>query len=205
MPYRIVVTLSLLALTATLAAAQDNPPKGGKAQDAPSPVTESKGPAPTGSYGRFLVGDSAPDIDLHDQDERRFHLSDARRERPWLIVFARQPEDLREVERAREDVQSLGVGLVAIAPFRRARLMPMIPNPRVRLLTDGPSWTARIYGAYDPVTSNPRPAVFLVDRAGHILWLMSGGIPTSTDLARLSREALEQAGQRTSEGQPALH
>lgn len=205
MPIRIVVALFLLALTAALAAAQDNPPKGSKSRDAPSPVTTSPAPSPSAGYGRFLVGDSAPDIDLHDQDERRFHLTEARRERPWLIVFARQPEDLREVERARVDVESLGVGLAAIAPFRRTRLLHMIPNPHVTLLTDGPSWTARVYGVFDPVTSNPRPAVFLVDRSGHILWLMSGGIPTSTDLARLSREALEQAGQRPAEPQPALH
>ncbi|MEP7028055.1 MAG: redoxin domain-containing protein [Candidatus Eisenbacteria bacterium] len=187
------------------ARAQGGRGKGGRLPDAPSPTQSSQGPPPNSRYaGRYLVGDAAPDIDLRDQDDQRFRLSAARREKPWLVVFARTPRDLVEAEHAYDGETALGVGVIAIAPFRRVRVAKLIPEPRVRLLTDGASIIARIYGVFDAVTSNPRPAVFLVDRAGHILWFIAGGIPESDELTRLTREALEQAGLREPAPQPGL-
>lgn len=196
----------LLVGAAPDARAQGSPAKGTHIENAPSPTTPVQGPPPVSRFGgRFLVGDSAPDIDLRDHAERRFHLAEARREKPWLIVFARTPEDLVEVERALPGATALGVGLVAIAPFHRDRVTPLIADSQVSLLNDGASRTARVYGVFDAVTSNPRPGVFLVDRSGHILWFMSGGIPGSEELTRLTREALERAGQRLPEPPPSIH
>jgi peroxiredoxin len=195
--------LALCAL-ATFAFAQE-PGKGSRPEDAPPAVNPSQGPPPVSRYGRFLVGDAAPDIDLRDQREERFHLTSARREKPWLIVFARTADDVLRVEDVDQDLENLGIGVVAIAPFRRDRLKTRIADPHVRLLTDGASITARVYGVFDAVTSNPRPAVYLIDRAGKILMLMSGGFPGDGELVRLTREALERAGERPAEPPAALN
>ena len=197
-------SLTALALALTLSDASGQT-KGTHVDDAPSPTAPAQGPPSVARYGRFLVGDDAPDIDLRDQTEARFHLSDARRQKPWLIVFARVPQDLVEVERGNVDIGTLGVGTVVIAPFHRDRVTPLVSNPQVPLLSDHASRSARVYGVFDPVTSNPYPGVFLVDKAGKILMLMSGGIPDARELNRLTREALERAGQREPEPPQALH
>ncbi len=199
------LALCALATTGVLAFAQEPASKSSRAEDAPSNANPSQGPPPVSRHGRFLVGDAAPDIDLRDQDNRRFHLSTARRDRPWLIVFARTPEDVLVIEHVNQDLEDLGIGVVAIAPFGRDRIRPRSGQPRVRLLTDGASITARVYGVFDPVTSNPRPAVYLIDRAGRILMLMSGGFPGDGELVRLTREALERAGARAAQPPAALN
>jgi peroxiredoxin len=198
------LALCALATTGLLAFAQEVP-KGSHADDAPSGTTPTQGPPAAARYGRFLVGDAAPDVDLRDQDNRRFHLAQARRDRPWLLVFARTAEDVLTVEAVYGDLENLGIGVVAIAPFRRDRVRPLLAAPRVRLLTDGASITARNYGVFDAVTSNPRPALYLVDRAGKILMLMSGGFPGDGELVRLTRESLERAGLRAAEPPAALN
>lgn len=194
-----------LALPAGEARAQTGGSKDTHIDYAPSPTTPVQAPPAVSRYGRFLVGDSAPDIDMRDQDERRFHLSEAKRQKPWLIVFARVPEDLVEVEHGIEDAAALGVGMVAIAPFHRDRVTPLVEHPKVPLLYDHASRVARVYGVFDPVTSNPFPGVFLVDRSGKILMMMSGGIPDAPELNRLTKDALVRAGQRKQEPPPALH
>jgi len=194
-----------LALPAPEARAQTTGSKGTHTDYAPSPTSPAQAPPAVSHDGRFLVGDEAPDIELRDDDNRPFHLTEARREKAWLIVFARVPEDLVEVERGKVDVAALGVGMVAIAPFHRDRVTPLVAKPQVQLLNDHASRIARLYGVFDPVTSNPYPGVFLVDRSGKILMMMSGGIPDAGELARLTREALELAGQRAPEPPQALH
>jgi peroxiredoxin len=199
------LTLCALATTGMLAFAQEPVPKSSHADDAPVNTNSSQGPPAVSRYGRFLVGDAAPDVDLRDQSNRRFHLSTARREKPWLLVFARTPDDVLTVEAVDQQLESLGIGVVAIAPFRRDRVRPLVAEPRVRLLTDGASITARNYGVFDAVTSNPRPALYLIDRSGKILMLMSGGFPGDGELVRLTRESLERAGLRAAEPPAALN
>ena len=195
-----------LASAAPPAGAQTSTSKNPPQIAQPSPTQPAQGPPSGPAYqGRFLVGDEAPDIDLHDQSDRRFHLTDARKQKPWLIVFARTPEDVAEVERAWSDVAALGVGMVAIAPFHRDRVTPLVPNPQVPLLTDGASRIARVYGAFDPVSSNPRSAVFLVSRSGKILWFISGGLPAPEEITRLTRESLERSGQLPPEAPAKLN
>jgi len=62
-------------------------------------------------------------------------------------------------------------------------------------LTDRASVTARTYGLFDPLTSNPRPGAFLIDKRGRIVWMISGGIPSGSELVRMTREALEAKGE----------
>lgn len=199
------LALCALATTGALSFAHEPATKGSRSEDAPSKANPSQGPPSVSRYGRFLVGDVAPDVDLRDQDNRRFQLSTARREKPWLMVFARTPEDVLVIEDVNQDLEDLGIGVVAIAPFRRDRIRPRVGQPRVRLVTDGASITARNYGVYDRVTSNPRPALFLIDRAGRILMMMSGGFPGNGELVRLTRESLERAGERPSQPPAALN
>src|SRR5437868_879902 len=111
-----------LCTLATLAFAQEPATKGSHAEDAPTGTTAAKGPPPVSRYGRFLVGDAAPDVDLRDQDELRFRLATARREKPWLLVFARTTDDVLSVEAVDQDLEALGIGVVAIAPFRRDKV-----------------------------------------------------------------------------------
>ena len=198
------LALCALATSSLLALAQEPTNKGTHPEDAPSSASPSQGPPPVSRYGRFLIGDAAPDIDLRDQDDRRFHLATDRRQKPWLIVFARTPDDVLQIENVREELEGLGIGVVAIAPFRRDRVKPVLGSPRVRLITDGASITARVYGVFDPVTSNPRPAVYLIDRENKILMLMAGGFPGDGELVRLTRESLERAGVRPAEPPAAL-
>jgi len=204
------LALPMLVAMALALSAGDPRAQTGGAKDthidyAPSPTSPAQAPPAVSRYGRFLIGDEAPDIDLRDQDEQRFHLSEARHEKPWMIVFARVPEDMVEVERGNNDMVALGVGMVVIAPFHRDRVTPLVKNPQVRLLYDHTNRIARLYGVFDPVTSNPFPGVFLVNRSGKILMMMSGGIPDATELNRLTKDALVRAGQRAAEPPQALH
>ena len=180
------LALPTVAATPALAQKVDPGPKSGSgsgdASDPRAPLSNTS--------GRLLVGDQAPDFDLRDADNKGFRLQRDRSRSPWLVIFARRPVDLVEVERSEPDLASLGVGVVVIAPFTRAKLTPFVPQPRLRLLHDRTSRTARIYGLFDPLTRNPRPGVILVDKTGRILLIVSGGIPSGGDLLRLTRQAM---------------
>lgn len=153
-------------------------------------------PTPVGtSVGRFLIGDPAPDVKLNDQNGRTFHLSTERRVKPWLLVFVRFPKETAEVETAAAGLAALGMGAVIVAPFGREQQRPFVASPKLALLTDRASVTARTYGLYDPVTSNPRQGAFLIDKRGRIVWMISGGVPSGSELVRMTREALEAKGE----------
>ena len=197
------LALCALATSSVLAFAQDPGNKSSHKED-PQPNTgqaSTNGPPTSLSLGRFLLGDGAPDIDLRDQVNARYHLADERRNKPQMIVFARVPSEVRAVDAVSRELEDLGIGVVAIANFRRDRVGTM----RMRLLTDGASINARNYGVFDPVTSNPRPAVFLIDRSGKFQMMMSGGIPVDGELVRLTRESLEKSGELVAQPPPTLN
>jgi len=197
------LALCALATSSVLAFAQDPGTKNGHQEEA-KPNTgqpSANGPPPSIHMGRFLLGDGAPDIEARDQANARYHLADARREKPQMIVFARMPDELRNVDAVSKDLADLGIGVIAIAPFRQDRVGSM----RMRLITDGASINARNYGVFDPVTSNPRPAVFLIDRSGKFQMMMSGGIPIDGELVRLTRESLEKSGELVAQPPPTLN
>ncbi len=191
-----VLLLCLLGATTDPARAQD-PDKNSQ----PIPVTDpgeenyqSPGPVSTG-IGRYLVGDPAPDINQRDQDGRTFHLMEARRTKPWLIVFVRRPQECVDIEAAADGLAGLGLGAVILAPFGRDKQKGWVAAPKLQLLTDRASVNARTYGMYDPVSSNPRPGAFLINRKGRITWMISGGLPSGPELVRMTREALEAKGE----------
>ena len=148
-------------------------------------------PAQSTALGRFLVGDPAPEVHLNDHAGRAFSLAAERRNKPWLLVFIRRPQELADVEASAEGLGALGIGAVVVAPFGRERVLQAVASPRLPVLFDRASMSARTYGVFDPVTGNPRPGAFLVDRRGRIVWLISGGLPTGVELVRMTREALE--------------
>jgi peroxiredoxin len=189
-------TLLLCAVTAP-AFAQD-PGKTPPTEGSPSIQTggDANGPPGQSTVGRMLVGDSAPDVDMNDQYGKRFHLSDARKEKPWLLVFAPRPQDAVTAEGALPGLDELGTGLIVIAPFPHNRVTRLVPNARARFLVDRSSRVARVYGVFDAVTTSARSGVFLVDKRGRVLLTMSGGMPSNVELVRLTKEALEAAGQR---------
>jgi len=199
------LALCALATSSLLALAQE-PGKSTHPEDSPGPQgqTTSNGPPAVTRYGRFLVGDAAPDVVLHDQKSARYQLGVARREKPQMLVFARTPADVRTVDAVTRELEALGIGVVAIAPFRGDRVATAKAPVSVRLLTDGASITARNYGVFDAVTSNPRPAVFLIDRAGKIQMMMAGGFPSDGELVRLTRESLERTGELVAQPPPVL-
>jgi hypothetical protein len=174
---------------ASLAVAQEiekiPPPKPGEERRGDAP-----GPAAT-RMGRFLIGDEAPDIDLNDERGLRFRLSEARKARPYLIAFARLPEEVLEVERARADLDSAGISVIVVAPFHRERVVELMGEPRVRFLQDRASRAARVYGLFDAVTSNPRPGAILVDKRQRIRLIIAGIMPSGDELARSAIEAME--------------
>jgi peroxiredoxin len=197
--------LALCALTASSLLALAQEPKSPHADDTPATGQSSTNSPPAVSrYGRFLVGDAAPDVILTDQANMHYHLGTARREKPQMLVFARTPADVRTVNAVLNELAALGIGVAAIAPFRRDRVASANAPMNVRLLTDGASITARNYGVWDAVTSNPRPSVFLIDRAGKIMMMMAGGIPNDGELVRLTRESLERAGELVAQPPPVL-
>jgi len=191
-----VLLLCILCATPDAARAQDpdktssTPPTSTQSGDA-SPT-----PTPAGiSVGRFLIGDPAPDVNRKAQAGGRFHLSAEGGTRPWLLVFVRLPKETVEVETAADGLTALGLGAVIIAPFGREQQSPWVKAPKIPLLTDRASVTARTYGLFDPVTSNPRPGAFLIDKRGRIVWMISGGVPSGGELVRMTREALEAKGE----------
>lgn len=203
---RIPLRLTLVVPSALLLCILCATPDGARAQDpdktTPTPTNPTKtgeattSPTPAGmSVGRFLIGDPAPDVNLHDQAGRTFHLAVERKAKPWLLVFVRLAKETVEVETAAEGLAAMGLGAVIIAPFGRDQQSPWVKAPKLPLLTDRASVTARTYGLFDPVTSNPRPGAFLIDKRGHIVWMISGGIPSGSELVRMTREALEAKGE----------
>jgi len=196
------LALCALAASSVLAFAQDPGNKGGHQEDA-KPNTgqpSSNGPPGTINIGRFLLGDGAPDIDGRDQSNVRYHLAEERRDKTQLVVFARTPQEVLGVDATLRELQELGIGVIAIAPFHRERVGPL----NMRLITDGASINARNYGVFDAVTSNPRPAIFLIDRSGKIQMMMSGGIPVDGELVRLTRESLEKSGELVAQPPPTI-
>jgi len=162
-----------------------------------TPKGESTSPAtgiPASSTGRFLVGDPSPDVNLRDQDGRAFQLSVERRTRPCLIVFVRLPQETVDIEAAADGLAATGIKAAIVAPFGRDRVREWVAEPRLPLLTDRASVTARTFGTFDPVTSNPRPGAYLIDTRGRIVWLIAGGLPSGPELVRMTREALEKKG-----------
>lgn len=188
-----VLAFGLLVFAAPATA--QNPPKSTPPSPTGPPEAKEKGtgtaPLPGLSLGRFLVGDVAPDVNLNDAAGAPFHLVVERRSRPCLLVFVRRPQETVDVESAAEDLAALGLGTVIIAPFGPDKQRAWVARPRLRLLFDRASMTARTYGVFDAVTSNPRPGAFLVDRRGRIAWMVSGGVPSGPELVRMTREALE--------------
>src|SRR5437764_3346442 len=161
-----LVSLVFVAGGAPTASAQDPvhgaakaPPRGNSSVDTPGLDTNR-------GSSRLLVGDSAPDIELREDDGTSFHLGDAVDRSAWLLVFARFPGDAAGVDGALDSLTALGVRTIVVAPFHRARLAAGLPGTALRLAYDRTSGAARIYGLFDPVTSNPRPGVFLVERGG---------------------------------------
>jgi peroxiredoxin len=204
-PLVAVPGFALCALTASSLLALAQEPKSPHADETPATAQGSSNSPPAVSrYGRFLVGDAAPDVVLSDQSNVRYHLGTARREKPQMLVFARTPNDVRTVDAVTRELEDLGIGVIAIAPFRRDHVAPVNAARSARLLTDGASITARTYGVFDAVTSNPRPSVFLIDRSGKIQMMMAGGIPNDGELVRLTRESLERAGELVAQPPPVL-
>jgi peroxiredoxin len=188
--------LCLLCATTDAARAQD-PEKTNQPVTPTTPGDENNlapGPVSTG-LGRYLVGDPAPDVNLKDQDGRTFHLMVERRAKPWLLVFVRRPQETADIDAAATGLNALGLGAVILAPFGRDRQRDWVAAPKMPLLTDRASVTARTFGMYDPITSNPRPGAFLIDRRGRITWMISGGLPSAPELVRMTREALEAKGE----------
>ena len=195
----ILCVASLAFVTPPAAVAQPGrttPPTGKNPGDSRPNRTKSPSP-PSAALGRFLVGDPAPDVQLNDHAGRRFHLALERRTKSWLLVFIRRPEELADVASIADGLTDLRLGSVVIAPFGRERVLRAVAAPKMSVLFDRASLTARTYGVYDPVTGNPRPGAFLVDQRGRIVWLISGGLPSGTELVRMTREALE-ANERAS-------
>ena len=192
LPLALAVAVALVALPPAPHAQET---KGQPTRSSPASPERGENPTPraAGSTGRLLVGDQAPDINLKDAEGKSFDLDRLRKHLPWMIVFARFPDDAVLAEESEADFRALGVGVVIVAPFSRQRLARLVPNPRVALLFDRASYVARVYGLYDPVTGNPRPGAVLVDRRGHIQFIVSGGLPTAPELVRIGRDALEEA------------
>jgi peroxiredoxin len=185
---------ALALVVAPAARAQDPASKTPVAPHHDTDTRTNDGAAIADRIGSFLVGDQAPDLDLNDTVGKRFHLDDARRAGPWLLVFAHEPNDLDEARGALDGLTALGVSTVAIAPFHRDEAVP--GEGALRLLPDHAGHVARTYGMLDPVTTNSRAGAFLVDTDGRMILIVSGGFPSSPDLVRMSKEALDVARKR---------
>ena len=196
----LAAALAPIALAVAAPALAQNPPKSAPSTTRTGPDAKERGkstaPLPGIGLGRFLVGDAAPDVKLNDQAGVPFHLVTERRSKPWLLVFVRRPQETADVEAAADDLAALAIGAVVIAPFGRDRQLAFVARPKLRLLFDRASMTARTYGVFDAITSNPRPGAFLVDRRGRIVWMVSGGLPSGPELVRMTREALEAQAER---------
>lgn len=201
-----ILALGLAPALAGPASAQDpkkNPPPTTREDGSPDDgeTTGARGR----SMGRFLIGDPAPDLQLNDADGRSFRLAVERRTQPWLLVFVRRPGEVADIAAAAGELKELGLGTAIIAPFGPTRVPGLGAATHHRLLFDRASMTARTFGVFDPVTSNPRPGAFLVDQRGRFVWMISGGLPSASELVRMTREAMEaqaaaqadaQAGQK---------
>ena len=197
----LLVAAALLAAPTVAPAQPDRtPPPSGKNPGEVRGDRSKSPPAQSTALGRFLVGDPAPEVRLTDHAGRPFHLTVERRAKPWLLVFIRHTSELTDVEAIGDGLKALGIGSVVIAPFGRERVRQAVAAPRLPVLFDRASMTARTYGVYDPVTGNPRPGAFLVDSRGRIVWLISGGLPSGGELVRMTREALEASEAAASAG-----
>ncbi|MEX0887324.1 MAG: peroxiredoxin-like family protein [Phycisphaeraceae bacterium] len=196
---------------------------GGGDREAPTVPDRAQDVDPIG------VGRTAPTAMLRDAADEPVDLTELYAEGPTLLVFYRGgwcpycSQQLRSLAEAEDELDAMGVRIVALSPDRPARLAetPADLDMGYVLLSDSPMTLTRAFGLAFRMTDAdvaryaeqgldlrehsgeshqllPVPAVYLVDRDGTIRFAHWNPDYTS----RLSREEIVEAARRVIEPRP---
>lgn len=144
--------------------------------------------APDSRYlGRLLIGDDAPDFELPASDGTLFHLRTLDRLESVALLFIQRPEQgIAAYADVGDSLRQHGVRVVFVCAERAVNMTRGWPN--LWVLYDRRGEVARRYGAFDVVTGNTVPALFLLDTTRHVRFLAAGSLPSPTNLMAISEE-----------------
>jgi peroxiredoxin len=136
-------------------------------------------------------GDTAPDFSYQAESGEWLRLHRLLEHGSVVLVFAPAESVLRELEGERDSLYKVGVIPVAVIDRRpgQAAALARHLNLGYPVLADPRSVIASQFNLLGPPTVRPRPAWFVVDRAGRVRALRRGVLPAGGYL-RLACNAL---------------
>jgi len=138
-----------------------------------------------------VAGDAAPDFSYQSNEYLWQSLHNMLEQGHVLLVFGASDDQLRSLERSREDLLHRGVVPVAVMERRDGDVWAIVRrlNLTYSLLADPHAAIAEQYGVLDPATHRSRPTWFVIDRQGHVRGT-GQGVEPSRDWAQMAISAL---------------
>lgn len=126
--------------------------------------------------GRLLIGDRGPDFNLLASDGSPLKLRQLRDLEAVALVFLQKADpSLDAYATIGDSLRAMGVRLVFVCQQRLPRGHP--GWPAMWVLHDRKGEIARRYGAYDLVSGDTIPAMFVIDRHGYVRYIAAGVLP----------------------------
>ena len=150
-------------------------------------------PVPAVTATGLTVGAMAPAFELATADGKSMSLDEARADGPSFVVFYRGDwcpicrKQLRGLDARRDELQARGADVIAISvddPETNAALVDRL-DLSFPVLSDAELATVRSFGVEDVPNDISKPAAFLVDADGTILFSKVG--ESATDRADLDQ------------------
>ena len=150
-------------------------------------------PVPAVTATGLTVGAIAPAFELATADGKSMSLDEARADGPSFVVFYRGDwcpicrKQLRGLDARRDELQARGADVIAISvddPETNAALVDRL-DLSFPVLSDAELATVRSFGVEDVPNDISKPAAFLVDADGTILFSKVG--ESATDRADLDQ------------------
>jgi len=139
--------------------------------------------------GRLLIGDAGPDFELPAADGPAIHLRSLRGLESVVLIFLQRAwMPLAEYADLGDTVRQHGVRIVFVCAERLPA--SRVGRPNLWVLHDRRGDVARTYGAFDLVSGDTVPAVYLLDRFGKLRYYEVGLMPGPRDLSDLIRAVL---------------
>jgi len=144
------------------------------------------------------IGDPAPDFIYQSREYLWQGLHNILEQGSVLLVFGASDEQLRSLERDREELSSRGVIPVAVVGQREGEVWRIVRRDGLTysLLADPHAAIADQYGALDRATKASRPLWFVIDRAGRVRGEGEGGSRPDSWTA-IATQALGESDVRT--------
>lgn len=162
------------------------PPAAGRSPEIASP---GRG---TPVSGQVYLGEAAPDFELEATNGDRVKLASFRGDFV-VVLFADRRSRLRDLDGLANRLGPAGGRVVAVVHENLQALQSFTKRESTPYwaLADPLGEIAAMYGLWDSLRSATRPGTVLVDRAGHVLFMLGGHEFPADDIERLVQFALQ--------------